>query len=556
MTTRQQRRPWADGALAGVVQLAAGELAAAALPGGRSPLGGLGAALIDATPGPVVDVVVATAESADKALLKTTLLAGWLSTVALTSHRGGPAVARVAVTALGAVAGGATASRRDAGTGAGLAAGLVGVGTGRAAVTALARSPSTNARTSVAAGATAALAISATYRRARRARLLARRESFSLPAPVEPAAPPPPTARFDVDGLSPLYTPPEHFYVTDVQLTHPVIDLERWRLRVGGMVDRPLELSLTALLELGPIELDATLVCVHNPVGGPRVGSARWLGVPVRKLLDAAGVQLDGEQLVARSVDGFTAGVPLEDLADGRPALVAVAMDGRPLPVEHGFPARLLVPGLWGADANTKWLTELEVTTWGAVRDYWDRRGWPRRPSAVRPGSRIDVPANRAVLHAGPVTVAGVAWAPPGGVEGVDVSIDDGPWVPAELAAEVAPTMWRQWRTTWQAATGAHRLRVRTRGRDRDQRGHREPPYPVGASGFHEVKILVTETPPSSARRATGRAAAAFDDVSRRIMLGAGALPAWRARGYPPAPRHPAPRAISRDRFAAGSSPP
>ena len=549
-------RAAADGALAGLAQLAAGELTAAVLPRGRSPVGGLGAALVDATPGPVVDIVVATAESADKALLKTALVAGWLSAGALGGRRGGPAGARAALGALGVTAGAATASRRDADAAAGLAGGLAGAATGWGAVTALDRAPSRATRTSLTAGATAAFALAAARRRARRTGLLARRESLTLPPPLEPAAPVPASARFDVEGLSALYTPPDRFYVTDVQLTPPVIDVERWRLRVGGMVDRPLELSLPALLELGAIELDATLVCVHNPVGGPRIGSARWLGIPVRSLLDAAGVQLDGEQLVARSTDGFTAGVPLEHLSDGRPAIVAVAMNGRPLPVEHGFPARLLVPGLWGADANTKWLTELEVTTWGAVRDYWDRRGWPRLPSAVRPGSRIDVPANRAVLAAGTVTVAGVAWAPPGGVEGVDVSIDDGPWEPAELTAEVAPTMWRQWRITWQARAGAHRLRVRACGRHRVQRGHREPPYPVGASGFHEIQVLVKKARPSPVPRAAGRAAAAFDDVSRRMRLGAAAVPAWRARGYPPAPRHPAPRRTSRSPFAAGSSAP
>jgi hypothetical protein len=265
--------------------------------------------------------------------------------------------------------------------------------------------------------------------------------------------------------------------------------------------------------------------------------------VPLARLLDLAGVQPGAEQLLARSVDGFTAGVPVEHVRSGTPALLAVALNGEPLPFEHGFPARLIVPGLWGADANTKWVTELELATWAAVHDYWDRRGWPRQPTRVQPASRIDVPANRARVAPGTVTVAGVAWAPPKGVEGVEVRIDDGPWQAADIGVEMAPTMWRQWSFAWDAAAGEHVLSVRTVGRTRVQPGAVEPPYPVGSRGHHEVRVTV------ATGGASMRARALVDDVRERVLLAGRGIAAWRERGFPPAPRFPAPA-------RAGSPPP
>nr|MBA2348865.1 molybdopterin-dependent oxidoreductase [Solirubrobacterales bacterium] len=343
-----------------------------------------------------------------------------------------------------------------------------------------------------------------------------------------------------VEGLTPLFTPPDRFFVTDVTYAPPVVDLEAWTLRVHGMVDRELELSFDDLVGVGLVELDATLVCVHNPVGGPRIGSARWLGVPVGALLERAGVQRDAEQLVARSVDGFTAGVPIDDLTS-RQAIIAVGMGGEPLPVDHGYPARLLVPGIWGADANTKWLTELELTSWAAVSDYWDTRGWPRRPTSVAPGSRIDVPGNRSTIVAGPTEIAGVAWAPRRGVTAVEVRVDDGPWQEAELSAELASTMWRQWRLEWTATPGAHELHVRTLSHRQTQHDQQQPPYPVGSRGKHRVSIDVRTAPPTTLRLLTSGARARWAALEERAKLGGAALPAWRARGYPPVPRWSAP---------------
>jgi DMSO/TMAO reductase YedYZ molybdopterin-dependent catalytic subunit len=550
------RETRAAGAVAAAVQLAAGELAAALLPGARGPIAGLVQQTIHTTPGPAVDAAIALVESADKALLRTAAVVESLAVGAAMAQRPalGPAV-------LGTTSTAAAALCPDSATGPTIAAGAAGTAAGAAARRLLVPPPGRTAARRLlqrqaagdrlvagcaVAGATAIAAVAVD--RARLRRLEAKRRGRRLP----PITAPPADADLDVAGISPLYTPAESFYTTDVTARPPRLDADQWRLRVHGMVDRELKLSLEELAGLGLVELDATLVCVHNPVGGDRIGSARWAGVPLERLLEHAGVHGDAEQLLARSVDGFTAGVPVERIRSGSPALLAVALNGEPLPFEHGYPVRLLIPGLWGADANTKWVTELELTTWDAVRDYWDRRGWPRQPTRVQPASRIDVPANRARLEAGRVVVAGVAWAPPEGVEGVEVRIDDGPWQPTELGVEMAPTMWRQWSFAWQAAPGDHALTVRTRGRTRLQPGGAEPPYPVGSRGHHEVRVSVTPThaaealPPNAiaiglpAGPMRGRAFA--DDVRDRVLLAARGLSAWRERGFPPAPRFPAPR--------------
>jgi DMSO/TMAO reductase YedYZ molybdopterin-dependent catalytic subunit len=460
--------------------LAGGELTAAVLPGSRrGPITALVQRTIDTTPGPLIDLGVATLETADKLVL------------------------RAAVVAESAALGAALPARGP----------RTGIGWRRPAL--------------IAATAAAAFAID----RAKLRRLEARRKA-------RPAGGAPPSdGNLPVPGVSPLFTPNDSFYVTDVAARPPRVDPDGWRLRVSGLVERPLELSLDDLEALGVQELDATLVCVHNPVGGDRIGTARWVGVPLARLLDEAGVRTDAEQLVARSVDGFTAGVPVERIRSGAPALLAIGMNGEALPFEHGFPARLIVPGLWGADANTKWIAELELTTWEAVSDYWDQRGWPRQPSFVQPAARLDVPVNRAVVEPGPTSVAGVAWAPPEGVEGVEVQVDDGEWQAADLGSEVAPTMWRQWQIRWDAPPGEHVLRARAIGRRRRQPDGNEPPYPVGSRGYHEHRVTV-----AAGSKVTLQLRRAFlDDARGRLLLGARGLKAWRDRGYPPAPRFPAP---------------
>src|SRR4051794_4392847 len=528
-TSRGRAVSAVDGAIAAGAELATGELLAALVPGARSPVSGIGGTLIDVLPGPGVDIVVATAESADKPLLKGTLGAATLASGALAGRLGDGRAQRVLAGA-GTAAGALTALRRES---AGMPSFVAGAGAGAAAAGVLASLRTRRSRRARAAAAGAALltgGAAAWLRRSQRTAFHARRAALSLPPAAEPAPPPPPGAELAIDGLAPLYTPADSFYVTDVQVSPPLVDPEQWRLRVHGMVDRPLELALDDLCRMGLVELDATLACVHNKVGGDRIGSARWLGVPLEALLDRAGCQADAEQVVARSVDGFTAGVPVELVRAGVPALLAIGMGGGPLPVDNGFPARLIVPGLWGADANTKWVAELELTTWGAVEDYWDARGWPRWPEPVKPSSRIDVPRHRALLERGPVTVAGVAWAPPDGVRSVEVSVDGGDWRPAELSAEVAPTMWRQWLLRWDADVGEHELRVRTAGPRAAQDGTVSPAYPDGTGGYHTIEVEVRPRPATPADRLGSAARFALDDARDRTLLAARAIPAWLAR--------------------------
>jgi DMSO/TMAO reductase YedYZ molybdopterin-dependent catalytic subunit len=294
---------------------------------------------------------------------------------------------------------------------------------------------------------------------------------------------------------------------------------------VHGEVERELELSLDDLLAMDLAEHDTTLVCVHNPVGGDRIGSARWIGVPVRDLLARAAPLPDARYLVARAFDGFTAVVPLDLLTRERVALVALGVGGEPLPRGNGFPARLLIPGVYGYSANTKWLVELELAS--EATSYWARRGWPREPAQVRASARIDVPGDADVVAPGRVTVAGVAWAPPEGVERVEVSVDGGAWQAAELATEVAPTMWRQWRYEWEAAGGTHELRVRTHGRAAVQPDADEPPFPHGAAGLHTVQVTVGGSHGPRRLRREVRA------ERRRVELAARGLRSWLASGWP-----------------------
>ncbi|MEU1846038.1 molybdopterin-dependent oxidoreductase [Micromonospora sediminicola] len=311
------------------------------------------------------------------------------------------------------------------------------------------------------------------------------RDAVRLPAPASPARPLP-------AGVGPGFrTPTADFYRVDTALTVPRLDVDAWRLRLHGMVERPVELTFADLLDRGLIERDVTLSCVSNEVGGPYVGTTRWLGAPLAPLLRAAGIRAGADQLVARSDEGMTIGTPIATLLDGRDAMLAVGMDGAPLPFAHGFPVRMLTPGLYGYAGACKWVTELEVTTFDAFDAYWVRRGWARE-APVKTASRIDRPAPFARLPAGPVTVAGVAWAQHRGIAAVEVSVDDGPWRTAELLPTASSDTWVQWRFAWSAPAGPHRLRVRaTDGTGAPQPEDRRPPFPDGATGHHTVAVTV-----------------------------------------------------------------
>ena len=321
--------------------------------------------------------------------------------------------------------------------------------------------------------------------------LASRREDVLLPRPRHPAPDPPPAASLAVPELDPVVTPNYLFFRIDTALAAPPVNLDTWRLRVTGMVDRPYELSFDQLLRLPMVEPHVTLSCVSNQVGGPLVGNAKWLGIPLRDLLNRAGVQPRATQIVGRSVDGFTVGFPTELAFDGRDALVAVGMNGRPLPYDHGFPARLVVPGLYGYVSATKWLAEIELTTLEGFDAYWIPRGWSKQAPA-KTQSRIDIPVGSTV-PAGAQWLAGFAWAPHRGISRVQVQIDQGPWVECTLSEEFSPDAWRQWAYQWDARPGRHTVRVRaTDGTGAVQTELRRLPQPDGATGYHTRTIQVS----------------------------------------------------------------
>lgn len=318
------------------------------------------------------------------------------------------------------------------------------------------------------------------------------RDALRLPSPADPAPAVPAAAELDVEGQPPFRTSNRDFYRVDTALDLPRVTPEEWRLRIHGMVGREIELDFDDVLGLDLAERMITLTCVSNEVGGELAGNAVWLGYPLADLLARANPSPDADMLLSTSVDGFTASTPLAVVTDGRDALLAIGMNGEPLPVEHGFPARLVVPGLYGYVSATKWVTDLELTRFDRATAYWTDRGWAAQ-APIKTASRIDVPRAFADLAAGRTVVAGVAWAQHRGVAGVEVQVDDGDWQAAELAAEASVDTWRQWFWEWDADAGNHTLRVRaTDGAGDRQTDEQAPPFPDGSSGWHSVVVRVT----------------------------------------------------------------
>ncbi len=310
----------------------------------------------------------------------------------------------------------------------------------------------------------------------------------SLPIPAE-SVPVPATGSFSDPGLTSYITPNADFYRIDTALRSPRVTASNWSLNLTGLVDNEFSLSYEELLAMESVSVPVTIQCVSNEVGGNLIGTAVWQGVPLTDLLDRAGVRNDAEQIVGRSVDGFTAGFPLSDALDGRTAVVAYAMNGEPLPRDHGYPARLVVAGLYGYVSATKWLESIELTTWDAFDGYWIPRGWSK-VGPIKTASRIDVPSR--TVPAGDVAVAGVAWAPGRGISRVELQVDDGDWVECDLASSASEETWVQWRYVWRAAAGDHRLRVRaTDGDGEVQTMENAPPAPDGASGYHTRTVQV-----------------------------------------------------------------
>ena len=326
-----------------------------------------------------------------------------------------------------------------------------------------------------------------------RDRLEELRAAIRLPVPARPAGPVPPGADLGIAGLTPLFVPNSDFYRIDTALRVPVVEPSNWRLEVRGLVDRPFSLTYDELMDLPHVEADITLACVSNEVGGDLVGNARWQGVPLRRLLERAGVQNGATQLIGRSVDGFTAGFPTITALDLGEAMVAVGMNGEPLPAEHGFPARLVVPGLYGYVSATKWLSAIELTRWDDVQGYWIPRGWAKE-GPIKTQARIDVPGPSRRVRAGRSVIAGVAWAPTRGIQRVEVRVDDGPWRAADLAQRLDVDCWRQWSLPWEATPGAHVIAARaTDGLGEVQTDERTPVAPDGASGYPVIRLVVDE---------------------------------------------------------------
>jgi DMSO/TMAO reductase YedYZ molybdopterin-dependent catalytic subunit len=317
------------------------------------------------------------------------------------------------------------------------------------------------------------------------------RNALRFPRPTVAAPPLPPGSDLHIPGLSSFITPNDSFYRVDTALLLPQVDPSTWQLRIHGMVQREVTITFAELLRRPLIEDYVTLTCVSDPVGGPYVGNAKWLGASLADLIRRARPRAGANQLLCTSVDGFTSGTPLQVVLDGRDALLAVAMNGTALPVAHGFPARMVIPGLYGYVSATKWVTDIEVTTFADATAYWAERGWSQQ-APIKTESRIDVPAIGSTLRPGPTQVAGVAWAQHKGVAAVEVRVDRGPWHEARLAAVPDIDTWRQWVFPWQATPGNHVLEARAT----DKTGYTQTalqaqPPPNGASGYPSAAVTV-----------------------------------------------------------------
>ncbi|MFD4456633.1 molybdopterin-dependent oxidoreductase [Nocardia sp. NPDC058480] len=319
----------------------------------------------------------------------------------------------------------------------------------------------------------------------------AERATVELPRAAAPLPELPPDADLRLPGLTSYITPNSDFYRIDTALIVPQVSTDTWSLRIHGMVEREIQLSWDDLLRRTPVEHLVTLACVSNPINGDLIGNARWLGYRLDELLAEAGPLPDADMVLSHSKDGWTAGSPLSVLTDGRDAILAIGMNGEPLPVQHGYPARLVVPGLYGYVSATKWVTELEVTRFDKATAYWTRRGWSAQ-GPIKTGTRIDTPRGRGRIPQGRTVIAGVAWAQHRGVTGVEVQIDNGDWRPARLSTEVTTDTWRQWVYDWDATPGQHTLRARTTDTTgQPQTAVEQDVIPDGATGYPTLTIQV-----------------------------------------------------------------
>jgi DMSO/TMAO reductase YedYZ molybdopterin-dependent catalytic subunit len=492
------------GVLATLVGIGLAHVAAALTDPAASPVLAVGSTVIDLTPTPMKEWAIRTFGNADKAILVGSVLAGVLALAALAGavarHRftlgAGALVALVGVAAI-AVLTRPEASPLDLFPSlvAGIAAPVALRILARAQAQAHATGPDGRRRTvlltiaalgaAAAVGGVAGRLISS---------LRARPEDVALPAPADPAPPLPRGLDDQVPGITRFRTPNADFYRVDTRLDVPVLSADDWTLTIDGDVGRKVTLTFDELLAMPMVERDITLTCVSNSVGGPYVGGARWLGVPLTDVLDLAGIgSTRADQILSTDFAGMTISTPLDLATDGRDALVAVGMNGEALPREHGFPVRLVIPGLYGFISATKWLTRLTLTTYDDQRAYWTERDWAT-DAPIKISARIDTPKALAELDAGDVVVGGVAWAQErGGIAGVQVRVDGGAWVDAQLGPDGGDDYWRQWFHRWPAEPGSHRIAVRAvAGNGEPQTAVRAEPFPNGASGLHELLVRVS----------------------------------------------------------------
>jgi DMSO/TMAO reductase YedYZ molybdopterin-dependent catalytic subunit len=538
--TRRRQALWAGiaGIVAALATLAVAEVAARLVAPASSPVLAVGSLVIDIVPGWLKTLVIDLFGTGDKAALLVTLgvaVLGLAIVAGIAEYRRPPWGIAVLV-AVGAVATVAVSTRAGSTalwavpTVAGMVAGVVvlrlavdrlhawaaSAATGGSATpenpAATAAAPPLAASTSgpespranidrrgffVFVGATAAVAViaglSARAMNAASVAVTAVRRAIRLPAPVAAAPPIPAGAELAVDGITPLVSANDTFYRIDTALQVPSIDASAWKLRITGMVENEIEIGFEELLALPLIEAYVTLMCVSNEVGGQLAGNAKWLGHPIRELLVRARPLAGADMVLSRSIDGFTASTPLDVLLDeNRNSILAVGMNDEPLPLEHGFPVRMVVPGLFGYVSATKWVVELKVTRFADDTAYWTDRGWTER-GPVKTSSRIDVPRSGSTVPAGTIAVAGVAWAQHTGIDGVEVRIDGGEWTQATLAEAISSDTWRQWVYEWDAASGDHEIEVRaTDAAGTTQSGRPVPVVPDGSEGWHRVSVQVS----------------------------------------------------------------
>jgi DMSO/TMAO reductase YedYZ molybdopterin-dependent catalytic subunit len=515
-------RSWLLGGLAGFLAAAAGvavsEAVAALLTGVTSPLLAVGNRAVDATPRQLKELAIETFGTKDKPVLIT----GVVVTVALIAVVAGavgvrrPRLAVGVFAALSLVAAAAAVTDRSATASVALcllpviALAVVAVGalhvllralragiapTGGEGSAASSEVPASFDRRGFLLAAMAVAAVASAGGVVRQAfggsAAASQRADIRLPDPASPAAPLPKGTSLDVPGISPFVTSNADFYRVDAALSVPDVPIDGYTLRIHGMVDKEIELSFEDLLDRRLVERRITLTCVSNQVGGPYVGNAAWLGIPVRDLLEEAGVRDGADAVKSTSADNFTIGTPLQALTDPhRDALIAIGMNGEPLPLKHGFPVRMVVPGLYGYVSATKWLVDLEVTRFADFKAYWSTRGYSVK-APIKTSSRIDVPHSFARVRSGTkVPVAGVAWSQDRGIRRVEVRVDGGAWQQAELAELDNIDTWRQWRWLWDAEPGNHTIEVRAT----DETGYtqtekRSPIAPNGSTGWHSVNV-------------------------------------------------------------------